>query len=160
MITFLPELAAEHRVLNEKRILVAVADDERLGIAMDGKRGQQFRLRSGLHAEMKRPPRVHDFLNDLPELVYLDRKDSAIRSLESELLDRRVESPVYLLDAVPKQILESENKGKSETVFSLCLLDNLHQIDRRLCILRGAHLDATLWIDREVAESPTVNIVE
>ena len=74
----LAELAAEQRGADEGAILVAVADDQALGILVHRERGDQLRLAAGLEAEMKLRAGVDDLLDHLAELVHLDREDAAI----------------------------------------------------------------------------------
>ena len=74
----LAQLAAEQRHLDVERVLIAVADEEALGIAMDGERGEEFRLAADLEAELVGRAGVHDFLHDFAELVDLDREDAAV----------------------------------------------------------------------------------
>src|SRR5215470_17134370 len=49
----LAELAAKQRDANECSILVAIANDETLGVLMHRKRGNQLRFASSLEPEMK-----------------------------------------------------------------------------------------------------------
>ena len=141
-------------------VLVAVADDQRFRIAMNRQRREQLRLAARLDAEVKRLAGVDDLLDHLAELIDLDRKNAAIRRLITGFLDRRAERFVDRLHAMPQQILETQDHRKAEPVFAPGLVDHLDDIDRRRRILRGPNLDVAARVDREIAESPTVDVVE
>src|SRR5205807_9429300 len=74
----LAELPAEQRDANEGAVLVAVADDEALGILVHGERGDQLRFASRFEAEMKFLSGIDDLFDDFAKLVHLDRKNAAV----------------------------------------------------------------------------------
>ncbi len=75
---FLAELAADQRGADVVPVLVAVADDQRLGILMDGETGEDLRLRAHFDSVVERPARVEDLLDDFAKLVDLQREHAAI----------------------------------------------------------------------------------
>ncbi len=156
----LAELAPEQRRLDEKRILVSVADDQRFLVAVNRERRDQLRLAPGLEADVVQRARVHDLLHHFAELVHLDRKNAAITPAISRLLDRRRECLADRLDAMPQQILKTQHHRKAQPVLAPRLVDDFHDVDRRRRIARRRHLDIAARIDRKIAESPAVDIVE
>ena len=82
------ELAPQQRHANESRVLVAVADDQSLRIALQRKPGDKLRLAAYLEAEMKWFASVEDFFDHFAQLVDLDRKNAAIVVFIVELGDR------------------------------------------------------------------------
>ena len=152
------ELAAEQRVLDEELVLVAVADDERFRIAMNGQRRNQLRFAACLDAKMVGRTRVHDLLHDFAQLVHLNREDAAIFVAVVRLLHRRDEGLVDRLDTIAQQILEAQHERKSEPA-RLRLVDQFHDVDIRRPTHR-MHLDIPAVVDRKIARPPTVDIVE
>ena len=114
MMTHLPSLLPEQRDADEGAVLVAVADDQGLGVRVHGERREQLGLAAGLEAEMICLAGIDDLLDDLAQLVHLDREDAAIMALVADLVDRAAERLVDRLDAVAQQILEADDERKSE----------------------------------------------
>ena len=135
---FLAELAPEQGILHEERILVAVADDEALGVAMDGQRGDQLGLAAGLDAEMERRAGIHDLLDHFAELVDLDREDAAIGVAIIRLGDGVGEGLIDRLHAMAEEILKAEDDRESEAAL-LGLVDEFHDVDGSLGRLRREH---------------------
>ncbi len=154
------QLTAQQRVLDEERILVTVADDQRIGILVNGQRREQLRFASRFDPEMVRRAGVHDLLDHLAQLIDLDGENAAVNVLVGRLLDRSDERLVDRLHPVPQQILKPDHHWKCEPVFGTRLRDQLHDIDRRRRILRRANRNITAVVDRKVSEAPTVDIVE
>ena len=74
----LAELAPEQRDADEGAVLVAVADDEALGVVVHREPGEQLRLAARFEAEVERLAGIEDLFDDFAELVDLDREDAAI----------------------------------------------------------------------------------
>src|SRR5262245_35904926 len=81
----LPQFAAKQRYANESRILVAVADDQTLGIFLHRKRRNEFRFTACFESKMKLFACIDDLLDDFAQLIHLDRKNTAIVILITEL---------------------------------------------------------------------------
>ena len=90
MMTFLPSLRPSKRDANEGAILVAVADDEALGVLVHRECRDQFRLAARFEAEMKFLAGIDDLFDHFAQLVDLDRENAAILVLVTELRDRRL----------------------------------------------------------------------
>ena len=108
MMTFLPSLLPQQRVLDEEGVLVAVADDQALRVRVDRQRGDQLRLAARLQPEVERRARVEDLLDDLAQLVDLDREHAAVDILVARFLDRRLERVV---DASPRGAAADPGSG-------------------------------------------------
>ena len=63
----LPSLRPSKRVLDEDGVLVAVADDQALRVAMDRQRREELGLAAALQAEVKFAAGVEDFLDHLAQ---------------------------------------------------------------------------------------------
>src|SRR4029077_11005012 len=84
----LTELTTQQRDADERRVFVAIANNETFGILVHRQRGDQFRLTSRLETKMKRLTGIDNFFNDFAQLINLDRKDTAILILVTELCYR------------------------------------------------------------------------
>ena len=156
---FLPQLPAHERVLDEEVILVAVADDKALGVRVKRQGGHEFRLAAGFESEMVRGAGVDDLLDDLTQLVDLDRENAAINILVIGLADRVGERPVDPLDAVPQQILEPDQQREYQATGPR-FVDDLHDVDPRSPLLHRLDLDVAPVVDRKIAGTPPVDVVQ
>src|SRR2546423_2638229 len=107
---------------------------------------------------MEFQPGVDDLFDDFAELVHLDREHAAVMVLVTEFLDRFLERAVYRFDAVPEQILESQDERKTEPAIAR-FVDDFKNVDRAAFFLKRANLSVAGGIDREVTSSPTIHIV-
>ena len=140
MTDLLAELAAEQRDADERAVLVAVADDEALGILVHRQRGDQFRLASGFETEMKLLAGIDDFFDDFAQLIDLDRKNAAILILVPELRDRLLKRAVDRFDTVPEQILKSDDERETQTAIARFIYD-FQNVDRAAVFLKGSRHD-------------------
>ena len=152
------ELAAEEGVLNEARVLVAVADDKALGVRVHGESGEKLGLAAGLDAEVPGLAGVEDFFHDFAELVHLDGKHATVWRAVAGLGDRRGEGGVDRLHAVAQEVVETHDERKCQLAASR-LGDDIHEIDR-LAVALGINADMTGLVDAEVVTAPAVDIVE
>ena len=81
----LAELAAEQGDADESAVLVAVADDQALGVLVHRERGDQFRFAARFESEMKFLAGIDDLFDHLAQLVDLDRENAAVMVLVTEL---------------------------------------------------------------------------
>ena len=85
------ELLGEQRGLDVGAVLVPVAEDERLGVVLQGERDQQLGLGAGLEPEVEGPAVLDQLLDHVALLVDLDRVDAAVGALVVVLGDRLLE---------------------------------------------------------------------
>src|SRR6267143_4289011 len=88
------KLATKERDANESGIFIAVADNQTLRVFLHGKRSHQLRLAACFEPEMKLLPCVHDFLDDLTQLVDFDGKNASILTAISKLGARALERAI------------------------------------------------------------------
>ena len=101
--------------------------------------------------------RRDDLVDHFAELVYLDRKDSAVLALVALLLDRLAESLIQLDDAVPEQILEADDEGRLQA-HAQRFLDHIDHPDAAVVGL-GLHVDEALLVHREMPRAPALKTV-
>ncbi len=154
----LAELAAEQSDADESAVLVAVADDEALGVLVHRERGDQFRFAAGFESEMKFLAGFDDLFDHFPQLVDLDRKNSAVMVLVTEFRHRVLKRAVDRLDAVTQQVLKPDDEREPEAAIARLVYD-FENIDRAAFFLKGAHLDIAGAVDREVAGAPAIDVV-
>ncbi len=84
-------LLGVERQIDELLVLVAVANDIRLGVVHMRQRRDQLRLRARLQPVVILFPELRDLLDHLPLLVHLDRINAAILALVLRYPDRLAE---------------------------------------------------------------------
>src|SRR4026208_1304369 len=96
----LTRLAAERRDADERCVFVAIANNETFGILVHRQRGDQFRFTSSLETKMKLLTGIDNLFNDFTQLINLNRKNTAILILVTELCYRLLKCAVYRFDTV------------------------------------------------------------
>ena len=109
------KLPSEQRDPNKCGILIAVADDETLGVFMHRQCRDQLWLAARFQSEMKSLAGIDNFLNHFTQLIDLDRKNAAILIAITELLDRVLKHAVNRFNAVPQQILKPDYEREWQT---------------------------------------------
>jgi len=155
---FLAELAAEERETDVVVVLVAVADDEPLRPLVHGEGDHELGLRAGLEAVVEVLAGGDDLVDDLAELVDLDREDAAVAALVALVLDRLVEKLVQLDDAMPEEVLKTDDHRRLQA-HAARLVDDIEDPDAALVGAREKFHEA-LVIDRDVAGAPALETVE
>ena len=69
-------------------------------------RSNQLRFAAGFQAEIEWPTSIHNFFDDLSQLVNLDRENPFVNVLKVRFGDRRLECAIDRLDSMSKKILE------------------------------------------------------
>ena len=156
---FLPQLDAHERHADEKRVLVAVANNQAARLVLQRQPGEQLRLAPDFQAELVRLARVQNFLHHFAQLVDFDWKNAAVRVLIIELGDGGGEGLVDRLDAVAQNILEADQHRKLQAP-PLGLLDHVRQIHHRAIFAQGHGDDVPGLIDVEVLRAPTIDVVK
>ena len=154
----LAELATEQRDADERRVFVAIANDETFGILVHRQCGDQFRLASGFETKMKLLAGIDNFFNDFAQLINLDRKNTAILILVTELRYRLLKCAVYRFDTVTEQILKSDDQRETQTAIARFIYD-FQDVDRAAVFLQrsGHHIPG--WVDGEITAAPAIDIV-
>src|SRR6185437_12521759 len=106
------KLGAEQRHLDKAGILVAIADDEAVHLALQSEPGEEFGFAADFEAEIKRLAGIKDFFDDFAELVDLDGEHAAIPALIIEFRNRIAEGEVNGFDAMTQDVLETNEQGK------------------------------------------------
>src|SRR5262249_30213931 len=139
-------------------IFVAVADDKTFGVFMHGQGGDQLWFASSFKAKMKLFAGIDDLLDDLTQLVDLNRKNAAIFVFVIELSYRHLKRAVDRLDAVTQQVLKPNHQGETEISYA-CFVNYCQQVDAATIILQRSCLDVARAIHRKIALAPTIHIV-
>src|SRR5439155_9985590 len=130
----LAKLAAKQCNANKSGIFIAVADDQALRVFLHGKRGNQFRLAACFEPKVKLFARIDNFLDDLAQLIDFDGKNAAILIEITEFSDRALKCAIDRFNAVPEQILKSNQQWKTK-VSGARLIDYCQEIDGTAAIL-------------------------
>src|SRR5262249_2868819 len=81
----LPQFAAKQGYANESRILVAIADNQTLGIFLHRKSRNELRFTACFESKMKLFACIDNLLDNFAQLIHLDGKNAAIAILITEL---------------------------------------------------------------------------
>ncbi len=154
------EFGRERDRLDVAVVLEAIADDQPVGRVLRHRHhGEQLRLGADLQPETELLPVAVDLLHHEPLLVHLDREHGNVAVLVVVLRDGLCERPVYVLEAMRKDVGETDDH-RSRQVTRLETFDHLEEVDdvRALCV--GTHDDVARVVHGEVALPPCVHIVE
>ena len=153
------ELLGEQGDLDVGTVLVAVADDQRVGVVHGRQDREQLGLAAGLETDAERPPEVDDLLHDVALLVHLDRVDRPVTAPILVLLDRRGEALAERADAGGEDVGEADQHRHVEPA-PLEVVDQVLQVDGRAARSPRADLDAAGRVDRDEARAPAVDLVQ
>src|SRR5206468_3263868 len=128
------KFAAKQRNANESGIFIAVADDQTLRVFLHGKRSNQLRFAACFEPKVKSFARIDNFLDDLAQLIDFDGKNAAILIVITEFSDRVLKCAIDRFDAVPEQILKSNQQWKTE-ISGARFIDYCQEIDGTAAIL-------------------------
>jgi len=128
------KFAAKQRDANESRIFIPVANNQTLRAFLHGKRSNQLRFAACFEPKVKLFPGIDNFLDDLTQLIDFDGKNPAIVIAITEFRDRALKCAIDRFDAVPKQILKSNQQWKTE-VSGARFIDNCQEINGTATIL-------------------------
>ena len=156
---FLSQLAAKQCHPDEGGVFVAVADDQGLGVVVNGQSGEHLRLGADFEAIVERPAGIENLFNDFAKLVDLDREDPAVAASIVVLRDGTVECIIECLDAVPKQILEADEQRGIE-VQSLRLAQHVDDRYGDAGFLQRRNGQVAVRIHAEVAGAPPIDHVQ
>ena len=154
------ELLGEERRLDERAVLVAVAEDEGLGVLLEGEGHQQLRLRARLDPEVEGPAVLHQLLDDVALLVDLDRVDAAVgcpcsRSPRSPAGRRRRAARRGVRRMSEKRM----RSGRLSPRLRRSSTSSLRSIFMGAGPGRG-DLDVARFVDVEEVAAPTVDVVQ
>src|SRR5437763_120729 len=128
------EFASEKSDADESWIFVTVANNEALRILVHGERGDQLRFASGFQTKMELFTCFDNFLDHFPKLIHFDWENAAITATIIKFRDRGFKGPVNALDAMTKQILETNDQRKTEAARAR-FVHHFQNIDRAAVFL-------------------------
>ena len=155
----LAHLLREEGELDKILVLVAVADDEGVGIVHIGKHRVEFGLGTGLETDVELFAVAHHLFKDRALLVHLDGENAVVTALEAVFLAGLVEALVNLLDAAVQDIREAE-QHRSGDVAERKFLHQVVQVDVRAAFLEWVNCRVALLVDVEEVHAPTLDIVQ
>ncbi len=153
------ELLGEQGGFYVRLVLVAVAQDVRVGVLVQGEGHQQFRLAPRFDAEAVGRAVFDEFLDHVTLLVHLDRVDPAEPPLVVVLGDGGVEGAEELFDPELQDVGEADQKGEVAAP-ALQILDQFLEVDGALARSLGRHLDVARIVDGEEILAPSVHVIE
>ena len=139
-------------------VFVAVADDERVALALHGDDRMQFGLASCLQSEVELAAVADDFFHHRLHLVHLDGIDDKVFTLKSVGIRCLFETTPCLFDTVVEDVRKSQQHGRCD-VAQCQFVDHVMQVD--LCVVFAwGDIHVTLRVDAEVGCSPSPHVVK
>ena len=153
------EASGEDGRLDVALILVAVADQQRLGVIHQGEGDQQFRLAAGLQTEVPALAAGHELLDDMALLVALHGEDPLVATGVAVLSNGALKGGVQSLEPVFEDVVEADQQGEPEAA-TFQALDEIQEIQAAAPLPFGLHADVAAGVDREIGIPPAVDAVE
>ena len=155
----LPHLLRQQRQLDVALVLVAIAYDQRVALALDGDDGVQFGFGTRLQTKVELPA-VRDYLlDDGLHLVYLDRVDDEVLALKPIVFAGTVETFGSLLDTVVENVGETQQHRRSDSA-QRQFLHHIVEIHLLRLVLLGRDIDVAPLVHTEVGSSPSIDVVQ
>ena len=151
-------LLGQQRQFNIALVLVSVAHDERVALALYGDDGMQFGLRSGLQSEVELASVADDLFHHRLHLVHLDGVDDEVLPLVVVFLLGLLKATGRLLDAVVEDVGEAQQHGRGH-IAQRQFVHHVAQVYLRVVFTRR-HKDITFLVDTKVRGSPSVDVVK
>ena len=104
----LAHLLCQQSQFDVRLVLIAVADDDRVALALYGNDGMQFRLRTCLHTEVELTTMRDNLLDHRLHLVDLDGIDHIVLAFVVVLLGSLLKTAPSLLDTVVEDVREAQ----------------------------------------------------
>ena len=154
----LAHLLGEQGQLYVALVLVAVADDERVALALHGYHRVQFRLGACLEPEVELAPVAYYLLHHRLHLVYLYGVDDEVLALVFVLGGGLAEAAAGLLDAVVEDVGEAEQHRRGDVAQG----EFVHHVAQvNLClVLAWRDIDVPAVVHAEVGCAPSVDVVK
>ena len=154
------ELLAHEREAHELFVLVAVADDQMVGVLGEPQHRLQLRLAAALEADAVLRAEFDDLFDDVPLLVDLDRVDGRVAAVIRELLTRVVKSQRQRVEPGPQDVREAQQHRELDTL----LLEIVRQLIEIQLAIRmvgvGPNHDVATVVQVEESGAPPVDVVE
>jgi hypothetical protein len=152
------ELLSQHGELDVALVLISVADDERVTLALHGDDGVELRLGTGFKTEIELASVRDDLVDDRLHLVDFDGINDIALPLEIVLFLCLLVALSHLLNAIVENIGEAEQHRRGDIAQGK-LVHDITQIDLRVVLARR-DIDITLLVYSEIRSTPTINIVQ
>ena len=154
----LAHLLCKQSQLDIALVLVAVADDERVALTLNGDDGMELGLGTGLKTKVKLATMGDDLLYYGLHLIHLDGIDDKVFSLVMILLGSLLKTAAGLLNTIIEYIGEAKEHGWSD-ISQGQLVHHLSEIYLSL-ILAWGDIHVTVLIYSKVRGAPSADVIE
>ena len=154
----LAELLPRDHQRQHRAILDAVADEQRVAVDLRQAR-DELRLRAALETHAVRPARVEQLVDDLVQLVHLDRIDAAVDVAVVGLGDRAAERLVDAPHLRAQHVLEAQQHRELHAAAAQ-LVHDVDDVDRRAGLVERAHGHVAVRVHEEERVAPARDPVE
>ena len=153
----LAHLLSQQGQLDVRLILITITDNDGIALALYGNDRMQLRLRTGLDTQVELTSvRDNLFYHGL-HLVHLNREHNIVLGLILILLGSLLKAAPRLLDTIIEDIGEAQQYRRLH-ITQCQLVHHVADVNLRIVLTRR-HIDVSLFVNAEVAGSPTVDVV-
>ena len=152
------KLLREDGKLDIALILIAIADDERVALALLRDHDMELWLGAGLKTEVELAAVRSDLIDHGLHLVHLDRIDHIALAFEVILFLGFLIARRHLLDTVIENVGEAQEHRRRD-ITQRKVVHQFAQVDLDI-VLHGRHVDMSLLIDAKVRGTPSLDVVE
>ena len=154
----LAHLLGQQGQLDVAVVLVAIAHDEGVALALHGDDGMELGLGAGLQSQVELAAVADDFLHHRLHLVHFDGVDDEVLPLVAVFLLGLLEAAGRLLDAVVQDVGKPQQDGGGD-VAQCEFVHHVAQVYLRVVLTRSdKHIP--LLIDTKIRGAPAVDVVE
>ena len=139
-------------------VLIAVADDDGVALALHGNHGMQLGLGSGLQSQVEFPSVGDNLFHDGLHLVHLDGIDHIVLTLVVVLLGGFLEAAPCFLNAVVENVGESQQDRRLH-IAQRQFVHHFPEVDLHL-VLAGGYKHVSFFIDSEIGSTPAIDVVQ
>ena len=155
------ELLAHEGEAHELLVLVAVADDQVIGVLGEPEHRLQLRLAAALESHLMRLAELHDLLDDVALLIDLDRIDGRVAAGVARTPRALPRSASSARSMRERRMSEKRSSTGQRDPLLLEIVRDLVQVDdvvRTLLVRTDDHV--SLLVDVEEAGAPALDVVE
>ena len=139
-------------------VLVAVADNDRVALALHGNHGMELGLGTGFQSQVELASVRDNLLYHRLHLVHLDGIYHIVLALVVVLLRGFLEAAPRLLDAVVEDVGESQ-QDRRLYIAQRQFVHHFPEVDLHL-VLAGGHKHVSFIIDSEIGSTPAIDVVQ
>ncbi len=151
------QLTGKHQA-QHRTVLDAIADQQRLLVQLRQRRNQ-LGFRPALQAQAIRSPGIENLVDNLVQLIDLDRIDAAIHVAVTGLVDGGGKSLVQAPDLRAQDVLKADQNRKLDPAQAQ-LVDDRDDIQGRILVVMRVDGHVTVLVDEKIGLAPAFDPIK